>query len=156
MRDPTIDRISSAVRAALDGHALPTGASRLHAIGWATVDLDRAVEELAGELGISIAALGEAPGSPALGARCRVAVGALPHGLSLAVLEPRTEGRLAASLARFGEGPAAVWYVALEDGGAGTSPARPGPFGPERLVPGDPVHGPHRLLIAPGTGTIQS
>ena len=79
------------------------------ALGWATVELERAASELAAELGISAAAFLPASDSIVLGARCRVAYGVLPGGRPLAILEPRTEGRLAGSLARRGEGPAATW-----------------------------------------------
>jgi hypothetical protein len=121
------------------------------ALGWATVELDRAASELAAALGTSAADFLPAADSELLGARCRVAGGALPGRLSLAILEPATEGRLAATLARVGEGPAAVWLAAEDEIVAGTSAAHEGPFGPERIVLGGPIHGPHRLLVGPGT-----
>lgn len=126
------------------------------AVGWATVELDRAASELAAELGIVAAAFLPAADSVALGARCRVAYGVLPGGRPLAILEPRTEGPLAGSLARVGEGPAAVWTrsTAASPGG-GTASARPGPFGPERLLRGLPADGLYSLLIEDETSTIQ-
>ena len=128
---------------------------RAIAVGWATVDLDRAVADLAAELGISVAAFLPAADSVVLGARCRVAYGVLPDSQPLAILEPRTEGRLAASLARVGEGPAATWSRSGEAGhGRRASTARPGPFGFERLAPGGPAHGPFSLLIDDGPSTI--
>ena len=132
-------------------------ASREHhpiAIGWATVDRDRAAAELAAELGTSAAAFLPAADSTVLGARCRVAYGVLPDGQPLAILEPATEGRLAALLARLGEGPAATWSRSWESGhDRRASAARPGPFGFERLEPG-PAQGPFSLLIEDGPSTI--
>ena len=125
------------------------------AIGWATVELDRAVADLAIELGTVPAAFLPAADSVVLGARCRVAYGVLPGSRPLAVLEPNTEGRLAALLARIGEGPAATWTRGAAPGQAGSrETARPGPFGPERLLPGAPAYGPFELLIVGETGTI--
>lgn len=134
------------------------------AVGWATVDLDRAVEELGDALGLPSGRFAAAPDSRILGARCRVAVAVLPDESGLAVLEPTTEGRLAATLARLGEGPAAIWLaavtgrrpgaVATERDGTFSAPYD-GPFGPERLIRGGPLQGPHRLLVGP-PGTIRS
>ena len=82
----------------------------LAGVGWATVELDRAEAELAEWLA------GEAP-DPApddVGADPRragapgEAADGLP-GAELVLLEPTTEGRLAASLARDGEGPCALY-----------------------------------------------
>ena len=154
MHEPTVDRIRAAHSAATDEARMPDGCIRPYALGWATVDLDRAASELARDLGFSAEAFEETIGSQVLGARCRVAAGALGDGLSLAILEPATEGRLAATLARLGEGPAVAWYLTHEDGAAGALTLRVGPFGVERLVAGDPIHGPHRFLIWPAAGTI--
>jgi hypothetical protein len=148
--------------------------ARIVAVGWATVELERATAELAAALGIAPVRFAPAPESSVLGARCLVGAGVLPGGLSLAILEPATEGRLAATLARFGEGPAAAWVawppigVSVNAPGAPTgdraasdlealnfSAAGAGPFGPERLVPGGPAQGPHRLRIEPA-GTIRA
>jgi hypothetical protein len=142
---------------------------RTVAVGWATVELERATAELAGALGIAPGRFVPAPASTVLGARCLVATDAFPGGLSLAILEPATEGRLAATLARLGEGPAAVWLAppavgssVTRAGGGACDRAAPilsvageGPFGPERLVAGGPVHGPHRLRLEPA-GTIRA
>ncbi len=125
------------------------------AIGWATVELDRAADELAQALGTTSDSFVPAADSSALGARCRVASAALPGGVALAILEPSTEGRLAATLARVGEGPVAVWSRIGQDLARDDPAARPGPFGRERLVPGGSVHGPHRFLIGTATGTIR-
>lgn len=151
--------------AAAAAASLPTSvAGRTIAVGWATVDLDRAVEELGDVLGLPSGRFVVAPDTRHLGARCRVANAVLPDESGLAVLEPTTEGRLAATLARLGEGPAATWLAvatgrgrratAMEWDGTFSAP-HDGPFGPERLVRGGPVHGPHRLLVGP-PGTIGS
>jgi hypothetical protein len=136
---------------------LPTPTAHLSALGWATVDLERAVSELAGELGVATGLFAEAPGSVTLGARCLVAPAVLPEGRSLVLLEPATEGRLATTLARLDEGPSVAWYtVEVDRAGMSRGAARAGPFGPERLVPGDPDHGPHRFLLERPAGTIAS
>lgn len=77
----------------------PSG-PRLAALGWATVDAER----LAAQLGKPL--IGEPQADPALGAAgYRVASTNLP----LVLLEPVTEGRIAAALARLGEGPVALY-----------------------------------------------
>jgi hypothetical protein len=144
----------------------PSVGARTVALGWATVELDRASTELGRELGITPDRFVVAPDTRILGACCRVATAVLPDGSSLAILEPATEGRLAATLARFGEGPVAIWLAATSGRAAdaegrspdapgvtiATSAERDGPFGVERLVLGGPSHGPHRLLVgSPGT-----
>jgi hypothetical protein len=134
--------------------ALAAGDGQPVAVGWATVDLDRAAAELAQHLGLATDVFVPAGDSVALGARCRVAAGVLPGGLSLAVLDPITEGRLAATLARRGEGPVVVWSTSESGGMMSRTRARPGPFGPERLRPGGPAAGPHRFLIDTAPGTI--
>jgi hypothetical protein len=134
--------------------ALAVDDGRPIAVGWATVDLDRAAAELTLLLGLGRDAFVLAEDSVALGARCRVAAGVLPGGLSMAIVEPVTEGRLAATLAKRGEGPAAAWSIPAAGGIVSRTHARPGPFGPERLRPGSPVTGPHRFLIETAPGTI--
>ena len=126
------------------------------ALGWATVDLDRAATELASELGFSVAEFLWAPDSIVLGARCRMANGILPGGAGLAILEPRTEGRLAAALARHGEGPLVTWARSSDAPRRRPASVRPGPFGPERLQPGGPPQGPFLLLIEDEPGTIHT
>jgi hypothetical protein len=77
----------------------PSG-PRLAALGWATVDAER----LAAQLGKPLT--DEPQADPALGATgYRVASANLP----LVLLEPVTEGRMAAALARLGEGPVALY-----------------------------------------------
>jgi hypothetical protein len=131
------------------------------AVGWATVELDRAVVELGVALGLSSGRFREAPASAILGGRCLIASGVLEGGVSLALLEPNAEGRLAATLARLDEGPVIAWFPVESLNGAAkalavsqvrASLAEPGPFGLERLVLDGPTYGPHRLLIEqPGT-----
>ena len=125
-------------------------------IGWATVDLDRGVAELATALRIGPEAFLGAPSSVALGARCLVARGALDGGVAVVLLEPTTEGRLAGRLARHDEGPAVIWHgaVGMTHLGDPPPPATPGPFGPER--PLSPVPGRPELVrfivdLPPGT-----
>ena len=146
------------IRAALAGVTDDPGtdrAARPSALGWATVELDRAARDLAAELGLAVDAFAPAAGSLALGARCRVAHGAIGGYVALAILEPATEGRLAAMLARLGEGPAVVWLVADDIAAADGPAATPGPFGWERLVPGGPIRGLRWLLVGPAAGTIR-
>lgn len=82
---------------------------------------------------------------PALGARGVVTD---VDGLPVVVLEPATEGRLAASLARFGPGPCGLYLRPAErrpDVVAG--PPIAGVVGLARLVTGLPSWGPHLLLL---------
>jgi hypothetical protein len=144
----------------LGGEALGDAVSRLvRAVqprstvdGWATVELDRAEEEVAA----ACASFGEPRVEPAgderlLGARCRL----LRFGeeRSVVLLEPSTEGRLAASLARYGEGNV-VLYLLVDAGaperarraGFTLTSAGHGPFGAERLVVAGPRFGPFLVL----------
>lgn len=131
---------------------------------WATVDLERALAEF----GRSPAEAAEASVDELLGARVVViGSGSAPAhderpdqamGPSQLVLaEPITEGRLAATLARHGEGIVGR-YIGVADGlaaararaaVAGLVVSRPGdgPFGPSILILGGPVTGPHLILV---------
>lgn len=126
------------------------------AVGWATVELDRAVREL-DHLLVPGASFLDAPPSEHLGARCRLGQAGpeAPQGAATIVLmEPASEGRLAATLARHGEGWCATWYGTAHDEGVHLGPRavpRPGPLGPERLVSSGTASGPHRLLVEPDT-----
>jgi hypothetical protein len=127
------------------------------AVGWATVDLDRAALELTPRL-VAGTAFQEAPDCDLLGGHCRIGRLAEPgaDGASLVILlEPSTEGRLAVTLARHDEGWCATWWPAevdaIGDPAPPTSVRRPGPLGPERLVLGGPPSGPHRLLVEAAT-----
>jgi hypothetical protein len=100
------------VSASLEGSALE-GAT-LVAIGWATVEIERAERELEVAIGDG-GSWAEAPRDALLGARAAV-YRSIATGRPLVVaLEPDTEGRLAASLARHGEGVAAT-YVTVRPG----------------------------------------
>jgi hypothetical protein len=125
---------------------------------WATVDRERAAAA-------SGAARDELPGDELLGAFVTLLS---PGGDEppIALLEPSTEGRLAATLARNGEGPAGR-YVGVEDGpvfdrlsaaaasaGVALTHVGAGPFGPSRLVVGLSPGGPHLVLVDRRAGTI--
>ncbi len=131
---------------------------------WGTVDMERALDELRA---------GAAPG-PALdrpigadpsGAVADPLLGAmvliLPSrdGPSIALAEPSTEGRLAATLARRGEGHSGSYLMAPFDLGrlrmlaaaAGARLSRPevGPFGVAVVVLGDRIGGSLVVLVQP-------
>ena len=120
--------------------------------GWVTVESDRAEREV----GEALAALGDhtvepAPDDELLGATCRL----LRYGeqRDLAILEPVTEGPLAAALARHGEGSVAL-YLIVDSRAAGrarragfrlSAPGR-GPFGQQQRVLVGRRDGPFILL----------
>lgn len=120
-------------------------ARRLLAMGWSTVEMERAERDFE-------ASFHDADADAWLGARCRVASDAFE--VALVLLEPSTEGRLAGSLARLGEGPVVVWYV-LEPGEP-APPGRPslGPFGPETPLTRHPTDARFRFLVRTRTGTM--
>ena len=162
MADGAAERIRAFATEAVTAARVPDGAGRLVAVGWATVETERAIGQLADALGIAATSFRAAPPSAALGASCLVLDMPLPGDVALAVLEPATEGRIAAGLARWDEGPLVAWYAVAEPGSGGGTPASVavasgplGPFGPERLVGRDPLTGPHRLLVVDGPGTIR-
>jgi hypothetical protein len=128
---------------------------RLAGVGWATVELDRAEAELDPWLGLA-----EVRGDgaePHLGARTRTRPSQGLPGRVLVLAEPVTEGRLAASLARDGEGPCALyleppegleaWLAAAVLRGVGVSAIRSGPLGPSVVLAGMPP-GPHLVVVA--------
>ena len=121
--------------------------------GWATVDIDRAVRELAGLLRTG-AAFEPVRRSTALGARC-VRGPAASATSWIVLLEPDTEGRLAGFLARNGEGWAATWLADDDPADPAAAPppsvGTPGPLGQETLEPGGPRWGPYRLRVAAAT-----
>jgi len=150
---PARERLEATVRA-VEGETPADGP--VIGIGWATVELGRGLTELATALGIGPEAFLEAAPSEALGARCVVASGGLGGLVAVVVLEPSTEGRLAARLARHDEGPAVTWHGApkMTRQDAPAASTTPGPFGPERPLP--PVPGRPDLLrfivdVPPGT-----
>jgi hypothetical protein len=130
------------------------GLGRPTAIGWATVELDRAVAELADVLGLTADVFAPADDSAVLGARCRIVHDPIGVGPALVVLEPSTEGRLAAALARHGEGPAAAWFRNDPEVEIDATTAAGGPLGPERLVRADPADPRRWFLLVAGPGTI--
>jgi hypothetical protein len=139
--------------------AAATGAERLGlpviGLGWATVDTERATTELTRALPD---AAPFAPGVPEALLGGGSLLGRATGGrVRLVILEPNTEWRLAAALARHDEGPAALWVrgngQALPADLRLTGPAD-GPFGRERLVLGAPVGGPHLLVVEEPAGTI--
>jgi hypothetical protein len=130
----------------------PDRALEVLAVLHATVDLERALVERG-------ASPSDAAGSvpdELLGARV-VVVGGGPT--RVAVAEPSTEGRLAATLARHGEGivgryvraPFPLAEVRTRAGAAGVVLSRPtaGPFGDEVVV-GSRLGGPQVILVDPG------
>ncbi len=151
------------LRAALDARLGSVGGSVSLAIGWATVDLDRMERDFADAYAGSVTSAVELPNETLLGARCRLIRPGVAGVPPIVLLEPTTEGRLAATLARHGEGPAAIWLQpdpARERGLGQVAPtsarsaAAPGPFGTEVLALDGPVHGPHRIIVLVGPGTI--
>ena len=130
------------------------------AFGWATVDLDRLQTSIETAWPGSVASTADLGEDVLLGARCRHLRPGIEGLPALVLIEPSTEGRLAATLARHGEGPAAIWVTLPSPGpprppeGAGRSVAATGPFGWEVLLLDGPVHGPHRLVVLAEPGTI--
>lgn len=129
----------------------PSKAHQVIAVGWATVELDRAAREFGEALGTTFV---DVDGSIHLGCACRRSAAAV-DGVRIVLLEPTTEGRLAATLARHGEGWAVVWFAPDDHddvpGIPRWSATRDGPFGSERLALGGPLAGPHRLLVETAT-----
>jgi hypothetical protein len=129
---------------------------RILAIIWATVDRDRLLAES------GWTRTEDLPDDSILGAS--VALVRPPSADAIAVVEPVTEGRLAATLARHGEGPAGEYVEApipLDAIGpaataAGLLVGRPagGPFGRSVIVVSGPVTGPHLILVERPPGTI--
>jgi hypothetical protein len=131
----------------------PGDGSRLQVegIGWATVELDRAAGELAGGLGLPDGTSFEAAASDRLlGAFARrVRVDAGPW---IVLLEPSTEGRLAAFLVRHDEGVAVVYLRASRARPRDGPPTPvPGPLGPQRLLAGD-RSGPWLIVVDAAAG----
>ena len=126
---------------------------------WATVDRERARSAVGG--------IGEElPGDEHLGAWVTLLAHDAAGEPPIALLEPSTEGRLAAWLARNGEGPAGR-YVGIDGAGAfdglasrsaalglGVTPVAGGPFGPSRLVIGRSRSAPNLVLVDRRAGTL--
>ena len=120
---------------------------------WATVELERALREHDRPIDLAETATVD----PLLGAN--VVLIAADGGRPLALAEPISEGRLAAALARHGEGRTGQ-YVAVPEGdtvdayrrraqaaGVAVSRVEPGPFGLSVLVLVRPVTGPHLIVV---------
>jgi hypothetical protein len=132
-------------------------------VGWSTVDLERTESELAMWLATDDPGdprdRGDPPGDPHLGARVRARRTAGLPGDWMVLLEPTTEGRAAAALARDGEGPCALylwpshglasWLADAPSRGVelrgGVRPG--GPFGAQALLAGSPPAGPHVIVV---------
>ena len=113
------------------------------AIGWATVDFERAAGELGGRWQA-------APADSLLGGRAwirQAPADAAEGPYRIILLEPSTEGRLAAALARRGEGPVAVYRRPATGPADGRTKAGDGPLGPQQLELDGPVAGPFRLSL---------
>jgi hypothetical protein len=130
-------------------------------IGWATVELERAAENLAAAFvraGMPQPAWLPGPRDDLLGASTWVSHEWWPtwgpeEPPAIVLLEPDTEGRLAATLARFGEGVGAVYVAPPPGDEAGrVDPARlgrpaGGPLGAGRLVLARPAWGPNVIVL---------
>lgn len=130
-----------------------TGADRaglpVIALGWATVDTERGTTELA-----AYGPFEPAADEAILGARSVVG----PPGtgnLRVAIVEPNTEGRLAATLARHDEGPAVLWVTGTPPADIPLSTPAHGPFGNERLVLGGRLGGRYLIVVERPAGTIE-
>jgi len=147
--------VAAVLRDALQAIGCTYPGWRPFALGWATVDLDRAEGEFAALLD-GTSGTAPAPDDVLLGARCRLLHAADPTVPRLVLLEPLTEGRLAATLVRRGEGAAVAWLHPESE--AQVEPRRSvpaaGPFGLEALLLDGPIHGPYRLLVLAAPGTI--
>lgn len=159
----------------LDGEEPPVAdemaSLELVGLGWATVDLDRAEVDLGPWLGERV---GEGATDEHLGASVRLRSGGGLPGSWIVLLEPSTEGSVAASLARDGEGPCALYLwpsigldawltAAREERGVTTGRRGGGPFGDSIRLSGSSagpfviiVERPIPLPALPGAGTISA
>jgi hypothetical protein len=153
--EPVFEELAAGVDGADDPGA--PALLMLAGVAWATVDLDRAADELGPWL--LPADDGTVDGDePLLGARTRCRRTTALPGSVIVLAEPSTEGRLAASLARDGEGPCAVylhpaegldaWVERARGRGVTVSARRKGSLGPCVLVPGAATAGPHVIVVA--------
>src|SRR4051812_41048171 len=126
------------------------------ALGWATVDTERAATEFVNALDLPATAT-SVDRDRLLGAYAHQLVDERFPGGRLLILEPSTEGRLASSLARDGEGPAVVylgafggleaWIAQARTLGVVVSRPEDGPLGRSILILGGSPSGPH-LVVA--------
>jgi hypothetical protein len=125
-------------------------------LGWATVDTERSATGFVKALDLPETAT-SVDRDRLVGAYAHQLVDERFPGGRLVILEPSTEGRLAATLARDGEGPA-VLYLGAFDGldawiahartmGVVISRAEDGPLGRSVLILGGAPSGPH-LVVA--------
>jgi hypothetical protein len=150
------------LRAAFAALLETTSGSDPIAVGWATVERDRVEATFATSYPGAVTSTVELGVDELLGAHVRLLRPGIAGLPALVLLEPSTEGRLAATLARNGEGPAAIWLAsspeaaadAVDSAGVRRSIAARGPFGPEVLLLDGPIHGPHRLVVLAEPGTI--
>lgn len=160
-RLPSLLEEAEAIRAGAAARAPFLEGASLAGIGWATVELERAARELdpAGTWTV-------APRDTLLGASCWLASPTEPGteaaDPALLLLEPDTEGRLAASLVRFSEGVAAIYIRptaaaaatnAVAASGPRLSAADDGPLGTGRVLLGGPAWGPHVIVLEAGVIT---
>ena len=125
---------------------LGAGAGPIHvaAIGWATVELDRAERYVGAVLGTTFNATAR---DALLGAAARRSKRSEPVIL---LLEPDTEGRFSGALAKHGEGPIALYLrvPTLEQLPTSLSiRAGTGPLGRARLVLAGQPWGPFLILV---------
>lgn len=151
LRSSRVD-LSALLGATSVGEALATAvdlaAPREIVPGWATVEIERAIGS-----GLRTAA---SAGDELLGAFG--AVVAVGRGRRVVLLEPSTEGLLAAALARHGEGWVAAYLVPgdvsalarLRAAGFRLSVVGQGPLGTQRRVLVGPRDGPFILVVGEG------
>ena len=125
------------------------------AIGWATVDLDRAATEFDRVLG-EAGSWAPRERDSLIGAAARVRRPAVEGGPELLLLEPDTEGSLAAQLARHDEGLAVI-YLATPPGTdiERAGPTGIGPLGPARRLLDGPTAGPEIVLVGTVTPMLR-
>ena len=150
-----------ATLAALAADAPPAPAARLHALGWATVELDRAERELSAASGLPAAPSCEAPDSGVLGARCRVALDDVPRRRRAG--DPRTgdggpaQRRPGPPWRRRRSPPGSRWMPRTRQRRRRPATGRPEPV---RTRSGSPrtarSAGLRRLLVGDGPGTIRA
>ena len=136
-------------------------------VGWATVELERSAGELDAAFhraGMPKPAWEPGTRDELLGASVWLSREWWPtwgqdEAPAIVILEPDTEGRLAAALARSGEGVAAIYLAPrLVDAGAPAETPRPidlarvgrpaaGPLGSGRLLLARPTWGPHVIVL---------
>lgn len=138
-----LHELALAVAPQLAGHPIV-------ALGWATVDIDAVRRRIEADAGFG--AFVAAPRDEHLGARAVIHRPGEPSDEPIEVLlEPDTEGRLAASLARHGEGFAAIWFGPRQDAPDaapdGFGRLADGPLGPCRRLLGGPPWGLSVLLL---------